>query len=163
MRRPWGIGRTSLKLDLYASNRKLSCFSETREQNHKSYSQNKHKGEKFDLRQHPKAKFLLLQNQRTGTRLGPDCRSPFWNNGSAVPEELLLKSPSPHLIINGWVPKPFSENLPCSNALTLKAWPNPRSGKMQMWTIPPVSLPADLEIRSFLKSCAIVLAAVPTG
>lgn len=160
----WGDPRVLAELawnwTYTASNKKLSCFSETREQNHKSYSQNLHRGENFDLRQHPKAKFLLPQNQRTRTILEPDCQSPFWSDGSAIPEELVLKSSSPHLIINVWVPKPFSENLPRVPTLLP---PKPQIREDADVSHTSCLLPADLKIKSFLKCCAIVLASVPIG
>lgn len=160
----WGDPRVLAELawnwTYTASNKKLSCFSETREQNHKSYSQNLHRGENFDLRQHPKA-VLPSTEPKDQDNTGAWLPEPFLKWRVCYPEELVLKSSftTPHH-------KCLSPKAP--SVKTCPVYQRFYQLKPQIREDADVShtsclLPADLKIKSFLKCCAIVLASVPIG
>ena len=140
-----------------ASNKKLSCFLETGEQNHKSYSQNRQR-RKFWPQTTPKSKVSPSTEPKDRDKTGAWLPEPFLKRRVCCPRRAGAKVSftTPH---HKWL---------SPRALQWKPAPTLLPTKPQIREDADVShtsclLPADLKIKSFLKSCATVLASVPIG
>ena len=83
---------------------------------------------------------------------------PFQKRSVIVQEDLVLKSPLPHLTVNGQVPKPSNQNLshqhfprPTLLPYLIKVWLNLRLER-QIWALSPVCLLGYCAIKTFLSA-----------